>query len=323
MSDTSWRSLSADLEPGQAHHQGWYAVALSSDVPTDEPYGTQFLDERVVVYRDASGSPVVLGARCPHMGADLAVGDVVGDDLRCAYHHFRFGPDGSCTSIPCEGPIPRAARVSSRPALERFGLIWAWHGDADPLFAPPEFPRFAEEDLVMRARRTHVFEVAPWLSIGNTFDLMHLRHVHDLDFDLEPEDIRYLDEHHIELEIPFRSQDMGAFEQRIRVTGTNVVAFLTVSEETTAGLFTSTPIGDRAQTFYTSGVPREAARDDADLARLLDEQEAFGDGLLADDYRTLQGLRFQAGTLVEGDRALVDYMQWVDAFPRAVPVAAP
>ena len=321
MSSTSWRDLSATLEPGQTHYQGWYAVALGSEVEAERPFGTQFMDERVVIYRDSRGAPVVLGARCPHLGADLSVGDVIGDDVRCAYHHFRFGPDGGCTGIPSEGPIPSAARVASWPAAERFGLIWAWHGDTEPLFEPPEVPEYHEEQLEMRARRTHVFEVAPWLSIGNTFDLMHLRHVHDLDFDLEPEDIRYTGKYHIECEIPFRSKEMGNFEQRILTTGTNVVSFLTVTDETTVGLFTSTPVGDRAQTFYTSGVPREAAADAATLARMLDEQEAFGDGLLADDFRTLTGLRFQAGTLVEGDRALVQYMQWVETFPRAIPVS--
>ena len=150
----------------------------------------------------ASGEPVVLTARCPHMGADLALGDIVEDQIRCTYHHFCFGTDGRCTKIPSEGPIPSAARVHSYPAAERFGMIWAYHGN-QPRFGPLTIRDYEEDDLVFHARRTNVFTIAPWLTIGNTFDFMHLRYVHDLDFKIEPEEVRYLDDHHIELDIPF------------------------------------------------------------------------------------------------------------------------
>ena len=109
MSDTSWRELRADLRPGQLHHETWYAAALSSEVEPGAVIGRDFLNGRVAIYRRGSGEPVVLSARCPHMGADLALGDVVGDELRCTYHHFCFAPDGACSRIPSRGPIPPSA----------------------------------------------------------------------------------------------------------------------------------------------------------------------------------------------------------------------
>ncbi len=260
-------------------------------------------------------------ARCPHMGADLSLGDVVGDDIRCTYHHFCFGPDGGCSRIPSEGPIPPRARLWSYPAVESLGLVWAYNGE-QPLFPPPAIRDYEESDLLFRARRTNVFTVAPWLSIGNTFDFMHLRYVHNLDFEIEPEDVRYVDDHHIELEIPFVSPETGPFEQRIRVTGTNAVSFQTVTDHTTIGLFTSTPIGNTAQTYYVAAVPRDPEASPADLEKRLDEQETFGNDLLADDARTLTGIDFKVGTLVAGDRAMTTYMQWVSAFPKAEPAAA-
>ncbi len=250
------------------------------------------------------------------MGADLALGDIVGDDIRCTYHHFCFGPDGRCTKIPSEGEIPSAARVHQYPAADNLGLIWAYHG-ASPRFDPPAIRDYDESQLAFRARRTNVFEVAPWLSIGNTFDFMHLRYVHSLDFEITPEDVRYLDDHHIELEIPFVSPETGPFEQRIRVTGTNAVSFQTVTDHTTIGLFTSTPIGTSAQTYYVAAVPKDADSDDAEIDRLLDEQQKFGDDLLVDDARTLTGIDFKVGSLVAGDRAMATYLQWVHRFPRA------
>ncbi len=316
----TWRSLDAVLRPEEPQPEGWYAIALSSEVGLDRPTGAPFLGGRVVIYRDPSGAPVVLTSRCPHMGADLALGTVSGETIRCAYHHFQFGRDGRCTAIPSEGAIPTAARVHAYPAVEHYGLIWIWNGDT-PRFAPPVIRGFEEADVAFSARRTNVFEVAPWLSIGNTFDFMHLRYVHGLDFEISPEDVRYLDDHHIELEIPFVSPETGPFEQRIRVTGTNAVSFQTVTDHTTLGLFTSTPIGTTAQTFYIAAVPREAGLDESALRMRVAEQEKFGDDLLVDDARTLTGIRFKVGTLLDEDRAMKTYMQWVSRFPTADPGA--
>lgn len=163
---------------------------------------------------------------------------------------------------------------------------------------------------------------APWLSIGNTFDFMHLRYVHGLDFEITPEDVRYVDDYHIELEIPFVSPETGAFEQRIRVTGTNAVSFQTVTDHVTIGLFTSTPIGSAAQSFYVAAVPKDSSLSPAELEKRLAEQQTFGDDLLLDDARTLTGIRFKVGALVADDRAMATYLQWIHRFPRALSGAA-
>lgn len=51
--------------------------------------------------------------------------------------------------------------------------------------------------------------------------------------------------------------------------------------------------------------------------RRLAEQVALGDALLADDARTLQGIGFQVGALVEADPAMARDLRWVSAFPIA------
>jgi phenylpropionate dioxygenase-like ring-hydroxylating dioxygenase large terminal subunit len=320
-STDDWHDLDASLQPDDPQPEGWYAVALSEEIVDGKPFGSDLLGGRVVVYRRGDGTPVVLTARCPHMGADLALGEVVGDDIQCTYHHFCFGTSGACTSIPSAGAIPSTARVHSYPAAESLGLVWAYNGES-PLFPPPTIRDYSESDLMFSARRTNIFEIAPWLSIGNTFDFMHLRYVHGLDFEITPEDVRYVDDHHIELEIPFVSPETGPFEQRIRVTGTNAVSFQTVTDHTTIGLFTSTPIGTTCQSYYVAAVPKDPNISQAELEQRLAEQVTFGADLLVDDARTLTGIRFKVGSLVAGDRAMTTYLQWVNQFPRALSGAA-
>jgi hypothetical protein len=105
------------------------------------------------------------------------------------------------------------------------------------------------------------------------------------------------------------------------VTGTNAVSFQTVTDHTTIGLFTSTPIGTTAQSYYVAAVPKDPDISQADLEKRLAEQETFGNDLLVDDARTLAGIRFKVGSLLAADQAMVRYMQWVSRFPKADPAA--
>ena len=150
---------------------------------------------------------------------------------------------------------------------------------------------------------------------------MHLQYVHGFDFDFDPKEIRYVDEHHIAYEIVFESPDLGRFEQRILVTGTNAVSYVTLAEHTTVGLFTSTPIGSQAQSYYVAGAPRSPDMSMSELEKRVAEQEALGDALLVDDVRTLTGIRFKVGSFVAEDQAMAQYLRWIDQFPKASPAA--
>ena len=102
--------------------------------------GRDFLEGRAIVYRGESGKPVVMSAWCRHLGADLSMGKVIGDDVRCAFHHWQYGPDGVCTKIPASDKIPKAAKLFRFPTAEKWGLIWAFNG-ARAAFRGPRFSR--------------------------------------------------------------------------------------------------------------------------------------------------------------------------------------
>src|SRR5437867_2499090 len=85
--------------------------------------------------------PPLPAFRCAHRGTRLSTGWVEGDDLRCFYHGWKYGPDGQCIEQPAE-PEPFCSRIKIRgyPVQECLGLIFAYLGEGQP----PELPRFPD-----------------------------------------------------------------------------------------------------------------------------------------------------------------------------------
>jgi len=79
------------------------------------------------VFQGASGKLNILNAWCPHMGADLALGDVKGDSLVCKFHAWSWGGDGVCNAIPYAKTIPPRARTKSWPTCEENNLLFVWN----------------------------------------------------------------------------------------------------------------------------------------------------------------------------------------------------
>jgi len=162
--------------------QSWFPICPSYEVAAGQIVGKTFLDGRVVVYRGADGRASVLSAFCPHVGADLAVGAVVGNDIRCAFHHWEFDADGKCLRTGIGDPAPKNACLFKFPCVEKFGLIWAFNGD-EPWWDIPEFP-VPEDELAIDVRYdVPVMPVDPWVVCANTPDWQHIKVVHRLEFD--------------------------------------------------------------------------------------------------------------------------------------------
>ena len=98
-------------EPDGTYLKNWNPLMLAEELPAGKIVGRDFLGTRVIVYRDAEGRPVVQSAYCPHVGADLAQGCLVDGAVRCAYHHWKFGPCLLYTS-----PSPRDLSTSRMPS---------------------------------------------------------------------------------------------------------------------------------------------------------------------------------------------------------------
>ncbi len=162
--------------------QNWYVAARSAEVRREKVASYPLLHRRIALYRDSAGVARAMDARCPHLGADLGQGSVEGDNLRCAFHHWRIGPDGRCRSAQgCADAPDRGVRVY--PVEERWGLIFLFNGP-EPLFPLPDIPdsgRYRVLRLPARRIRCH-----PHLVVGNGLDARHLEALHGMEFSAAP-----------------------------------------------------------------------------------------------------------------------------------------
>jgi len=107
----------------------WYVAAWDKEV-TQSLLPVTILDEPVVLYRKADGTPVALEDACPHRKLPLSMGRLIDDVVECGYHGLTFDCSGACVKAPGSPRIPAGAQVRSYPLAERYGLVWIWMGDA-------------------------------------------------------------------------------------------------------------------------------------------------------------------------------------------------
>ena len=252
---------------------------------------------------------MVQSAWCPHLGADLSVGQIADGKVRCAFHHWSFDEGGRCVHIPTGDKIPPGARIATYPSAEAFGLIWAFNGTT-PLFAPPCIPDAEEAELVVQSFRLTVRANEAWVATSNGVDFQHLRALHGLPVETPP----LLEEgpHGLEyrIETPF-------YLQHGRITGTNCFSqHLRVNGIDMFMLFCGSAIA-RARTmgYYAIGVKRGPA-----AVPQLEAAKAMVDHLLAEDAPVLNTIRFRKGVLVASDRHLGRFFRYVETFPTAPPL---
>jgi phenylpropionate dioxygenase-like ring-hydroxylating dioxygenase large terminal subunit len=290
-------------------HRSWYPVCLASELAAGNVTGRDFLGTRVVAWRDAASKPVVQSAWCPHLGADLSVGQMVDGRLRCAYHHWSFDGAGACAHIPTGDKIPAAARIFTYPTEQKWGLVWAFNGET-PDFDPPRLPDAEPDTIDYMAYERGERPWDTWVAVSNGVDFQHLRTLHGLPAASMPDELQV---------------DAGGIEFRVesphhlqhgRITGTNTFAqHLRFAGQEMFQLFTGAPIEPgRSNGFFVVGVPKgEAAR--------LPDVKTMVDRLNAEDTPVLNSIRFRRGLLTASDRHLARYFKYVDEFPTFLPPA--
>jgi len=171
----------------------WYVAAWTHELGRDELLSRTIINQDILLYRAREGGLVGLEDRCCHRFAPLSKGRREGDDIRCGYHGFRFGPDGICNEVPGQNFVPPKARVRTFPVVERHSWIWVWMGDparADDKLIPAAV---GLEDPRYTLRSGHMDYEANYLLINdNLTDFSHLPFVHEKSFQSSREWARHV-----------------------------------------------------------------------------------------------------------------------------------
>jgi phenylpropionate dioxygenase-like ring-hydroxylating dioxygenase large terminal subunit len=181
--------------------QSWYIAARSGSIAPGRIRLFELGSRRIAVYRDEDGHAHAVDARCPHLGADLTLGDVCGDGIRCAFHGWTFGHDGACTQAPGHTQPPDR-RARTYPLVERWGFIWIFNGPAPRFDLPaPE----VENEWRAFALPAQTIRCHPHLVLANGLDLTHYETLHGLEF-TQPSRLLVSRPHEVTVEMRGRPQ---------------------------------------------------------------------------------------------------------------------
>ncbi len=315
--------IPAEGENGN-YTQAWYAVAISDDVKPGQVIGSEFLGGRIAIYRTESGEPRVVSAYCPHMGARLDRGQVVGDTVQCPFHKFEFDGNGQCIRTGINTPPPPTARLFTFPVIERYGMIWAFNGE-QPHWDLPNLA-FPDEDLHFHIKLYAEVPADPHVICCNTPDYHHYRTVHGLEWshpDPDPvKDFRWTD-HSFQFDLDGYHWNKRPMKFTFGIYSTSlyfqqgtlgdkwygfIAPFTVIRPNTTLTYFIiATHKGDKS--------PEAIAAAEVWAKEVMDLEFEF----VNQDLPILDGIHFRQGTLTARDRPLVMYLDMVRRQPRGNP----
>jgi phenylpropionate dioxygenase-like ring-hydroxylating dioxygenase large terminal subunit len=172
-----------DPEPPLFLRNLWYFAALGRDLKPGQLQRLMLLGEPVVLGRMRNGGAFALRDICPHRGVPLSAGRVMPENtVECAYHGWRFRPDGVCALIPSlvEGQDidPANIRVRAYPLREQDGLIWIYFAADERSGAASEPPRVQIADAKPRWVESQTFHCGIDDAVIGLMDPAHAPYVH-------------------------------------------------------------------------------------------------------------------------------------------------
>jgi nitrite reductase/ring-hydroxylating ferredoxin subunit len=303
--------------------QSWFPVCLSSEIAPGQIRGEPFLDGKVVAYRGEDGVARVMSAYCPHVGADLSLGCVVGQGLRCAFHKWEYDSQGRCHKTWVGDAAPRVARLYKFPVQERYGIVWAFNGDK-PFWDIPDF-QFADEQLAIRVFRSpEVVNCDPWIFCANTPDMQHFKVVHKVQFKIPDPHHDY--EWH---EWGFRYRCIATHQEDVPIDwwlgirGTTLYWQEGMFGDFWLGAMVGFAIPAPGQHRLFAIVAVEKGDGSPQAEALQEERFARAEHLMyrtvGEDHDILDTIRYRPGALTKGDTSLARYLDILRKFPRAHP----
>ena len=118
----------------ERYARGWHVLGTKAMFEDGKPHELDIFGTRLVAFFGEDGKFTVLDGYCPHMGASLGQGTIMGNNVSCPFHGWQWGPDGRCAKIPFSSRIPPRAKIRSWPTMEASGQLFVYN---DPEGNPP------------------------------------------------------------------------------------------------------------------------------------------------------------------------------------------
>lgn len=180
--ETPVRSVDTGVAPIR-YARGWHCLGLAETFSDGKPHAVHGFGGKMVVWQDSQGNLNCLDGYCRHMGGDLTMGTVKGDEVGCPFHDWRWGGDGKCKLIPYARRVPLRARTQRYETVVRNGQLLIWHDPegsaADHELLPPVLDGIGTDeytDWMWNTREingSHCREL-----IDNVSDMAHFYYVH-------------------------------------------------------------------------------------------------------------------------------------------------
>lgn len=147
--------------------------------PGGAPVRVQLLGKKLVAFRADDGRVAVFNEHCPHRRTSLALARNEDNALRCIFHGWKFGVDGSvieAPSQPYDQPgFCKKVPLKSYTVKESAGLLWVFLGQTPPAFPNFEFTRATGASLAVTHKRCNFNWVQ---SLDGLHDSAHISIMH-------------------------------------------------------------------------------------------------------------------------------------------------
>jgi nitrite reductase/ring-hydroxylating ferredoxin subunit len=157
----------------------WFPVAMTDQVG-DLPYRLRVMGEDLVLFREMGGQLGLVHLHCAHRGMSLEFGIIEQGGIRCSYHGWKYGIDGTILERPCEpvsSKLKEGACLGAYPVVEYKGLAFAYMGPADTMPAFPVFDTMVEDGNEMIPYL--IESPCNWLQVmENAWDPFHVVYLH-------------------------------------------------------------------------------------------------------------------------------------------------
>jgi phenylpropionate dioxygenase-like ring-hydroxylating dioxygenase large terminal subunit len=167
---------------GEYMRRFWQPICFSDDLK-DLPLRVKILGEELVVFRDQRGNTGLLELHCSHRGTSLEFGLIETRGIRCCYHGWLFGTDGTIIETPGE---PADSTLKDRlchgayPTHENDGIVFSYMGPPAEQPPFPAYDSFSRPGHRLMPGRKYYYP-CNWLQImENAMDPAHTAFLHTI-----------------------------------------------------------------------------------------------------------------------------------------------